>query len=126
MVIFSLYDSENLLTCQRASKQSKRQGDDQRVVDNSFTCQEALCNQRKRQADGQRAIATDPVHRSTTAVENCDPLSETYRGLSMNQSEFYKNLLKTYRELSNVNETTELHLDNHNEYDTNKQTINHN
>ena len=114
MAIFSLYVNENHLTCQRALNQSKRQGDDQRVVVNSLIRQEALCNRRERRGGRKRTTNTDLVHRSITAVENCDQI----------QTESYLKLLRSYRELSIVNETTELD----NQYDANEQTsiINHN
>ena len=76
--------SDKPLTRQGALE-SKRPGDSPRAIDNPFTCQGTLSNERERQGDSPRVIATDHDHRFSTGVQNCDLLltceylSRTYK-----------------------------------------------
>ena len=85
--------SDKPLTRQGALE-SKRQGDIPCAINNPFTCQGALSNEREWQGDSPCVIATDHNHRFSTGVQNCDLLL-TCEYLSRS----YEHLLRTYEKL---------------------------
>ena len=72
-----------------------------------MTCQGALCNRSKRQGDDQRAVATDHEYNhwsSTSTVQNCDYLKQSYQILLVTQKLFnaYQMLFNAYERLFNA------------------------